>query len=215
MSHRSTHQLNTKHYKVNNIQSKTKIVEENFQVKFIEEEINKNKSKMSLLPYVFENCIPSRSNFGLGLYHPSEFWITPAERSLIRSLSKIPDFDGVEQKSHIGKDGFQVNLDVQHFQPNEISVKTVDNSVIVEAKHEERQDEHGYIKREFTRRYDLPKGFKAQDIVSSLSSDGILTVKAPPATQSIEGNTRQIQIQQTGPARLNVSKNEEKEIKKN
>jgi len=169
---------------------------------------------MSLLPYVFENILPSH-NFGWGLHRPSEFWITPAERSLIRTLSKIPDFDGVEQKSHIGKDGFQVNLDVRHFQPNEISVKTVNDSIVVEAKHEEKQDEYGYIKREFTRRYDLPRGFKTEDIVSSLSSDGILTIKAPPAAQSIEGNTREIQIQQTGPARLNVNKNEEKVIKEN
>jgi len=110
----------------------------------------------------------------------------------------------VVPKSSIGKDGFQVCMDVQQFAPNEISVKTVDNSIVVEAKHEERQDEHGYISREFKRRYTLPKGFNINDVATQLSSDGILTIKAPPKAKALgDGNVRVLQIQQTGPARLN------------
>ena len=52
---------------------------------------------------------------------------------------------------------FKVNLDVAHFKPEEIQVKTVDNKVVISAKHEERQDEHGFIMREFKRSYMLPK----------------------------------------------------------
>lgn len=105
-----------------------------------------------------------------------------------------------------GKDGFQVCMDVQQFQPNEITVKTVDNSVVIEGKHEERQDEHGYISRQFTRRYTLPKGYDANNISSELSSDGVLTIKAPPP-KSLESNERQIAITHTGPARLNIKEN--------
>ncbi|KAJ8963110.1 hypothetical protein NQ318_018575 [Aromia moschata] len=50
----------------------------------------------------------------------------------------------------------QVILDVQQFAPNEIVVKTNGNSIIVEGKHEEKQDEHGFISRHFVRRYVLP-----------------------------------------------------------
>lgn len=109
-------------------------------------------------------------------------------------------------KSDAKKDEFEMHLDVQQFQPNEISVKTVNNSVIVEAKHEEKQDGDGYISRQFARRFVLPDRYRAEDVVSSLSSDGILTVKAslPPA---IEGNTRSIEIQHTGPARRNCKAN--------
>lgn len=109
---------------------------------------------------------------------------------------------------------FLLITDVQHFAPNEISVKTVDNTIIVEAKHEERPDEHGFISRQFKRRYDLPKGFNAHDVVSNLSSDGVLTIKAPPATPSIEGNVRHVQIQQTGPAAINVGNKEKDSGKK-
>lgn len=105
------------------------------------------------------------------------------------------------------KDTFQVCMDVKDFAPNEISVKTVDNSIVVEGKHEERQDEHGYISRQFTRRYVLPDGYEAKDVVSQLSSDGLLTLKAPPVAKTPKGgNVRVVQIQQTGPADRTVDK---------
>lgn len=169
---------------------------------------------MSLLPYVLASLIPATP---YGVY-PGDTWITPAERSLMRSLSEfnkiwrspLSDLGEFNTESLVGKDGFQVSLDVQHFAPNEISVKTVDNSILVDAKHEERKDEHGFISREVHRRYVLPSGFKAEDVVSTISSDGILTIKAPPVEQAVEGSkVREIQIQQTGPARLSVKNNEE------
>lgn len=52
---------------------------------------------------------------------------------------------------------FRVSLDVQHFKPEEINIKTKSNRIVINGKHEERPDEHGYIMREFTRQYILPK----------------------------------------------------------
>uniref|UniRef100_A0A182JMA0 Uncharacterized protein n=1 Tax=Anopheles atroparvus TaxID=41427 RepID=A0A182JMA0_ANOAO len=77
----------------------------------------------------------------------------------------------------------QINLDVQQFTPHEITVKTVNNSVVVEGKHDERQDEHGYISRHFVRRYVLPDDHDPKDVLSSLSSDGVLTIVAPKKVQ--------------------------------
>ncbi|XP_013117155.1 heat shock protein 27 [Stomoxys calcitrans] len=104
----------------------------------------------------------------------------------------------------VGKDGFQVCMDVSQFKPSELTVKTVDNVVIVEGKHEEREDEHGMIQRHFIRKYTLPKDYDPNEVHSTISSDGVLTVKAaPPPSKSIQ-NERVVQIQQTGPAHLNV-----------
>jgi crystallin alpha B len=72
-----------------------------------------------------------------------------------------------------------VNLDVQQFKPDELTVKTINNFVVVEGKHEERQDEHGLISRQIQRRYKLPDDIEADTIVSQLSSDGVLTIIAP------------------------------------
>lgn len=48
---------------------------------------------------------------------------------------------------NMAKDKFEVLLDVQQFRPDEICVKTSDKFIIVEGKHEEKQDEHGYVSR--------------------------------------------------------------------
>lgn len=166
---------------------------------------------MSLLPYILDELLlPTQATI-----QPTIYWLSGSEcprakdpSCCLRSAQKkLTEF---EKQAHIGKDGFQVCLDVRQFQPNEVSVKTVDNSVVVEANHEERQDSHGYIARRFTRRYELPQGYKAEDVVSTISSDGILQVKCPKPQAITEGNVRHVQIQQTGPARLNVANKDEK-----
>lgn len=105
-----------------------------------------------------------------------------------------------------GKEGFQVCVDVHQFAPNEITVKTVDRAVIVEAQHEEKEDALGYISRHFRRRYMLPEEYHIQDVVAMLSSDGVLTVKAPPpgSDTGARSNEKEVHIHHTGPAYLNV-----------
>ncbi|XP_022837106.1 protein lethal(2)essential for life-like [Spodoptera litura] len=106
------------------------------------------------------------------------------------------------------KDKFQVNLDVQHFSPEEISVKTADGYVVIEAKHEEKEDEHGYVSRQFVRRYALPEGTKSEEVISELSSDGILTVSAPRKVEPVKGE-RVVPITQTGPVRREAKESNE------
>lgn len=128
------------------------------------------------------------------------------ERTLSRRAQQ-----GESRMSPVGKDGLQVCMDVAQFKPSELSVKVVDNSIIIEGKHEEREDEHGYISRHFVRRYTLPKDYDADRVISTLSSDGVLTVSAPKP-QDEKSNERVVQIQQTGPAHLNVKHNTEEKI---
>lgn len=171
---------------------------------------------MSLVPYLFDldpweyrgRRWSDWDHFGLG--------ITPYEiQSLVefprRIMSQLERATGDLSPAQIGKDGFQACIDVKQFKPNEITVKTVNNDIVVEGKHEERQDEHGYISRQFTRRYRLPKGYDPAKVVSTLSSDGVLTLKAPPPKEAIENNERVVQIQQTGPAHVNVKENPKEE----
>ncbi|XP_041353344.1 alpha-crystallin A chain-like [Gigantopelta aegis] len=87
-----------------------------------------------------------------------------------------PNQTGTDEETT--NDEFCVQLDLQHFGPDDIHVKTVDNRLVIHAKHEEKEDEHGYICREFTRLYDLPKDVDPQDVTSTLSRNGVLTIKA-------------------------------------
>lgn len=77
------------------------------------------------------------------------------------------------------KDRFLINLDVKHFTPEELSVKINGDFIEIRAKHEDRQDDHGFVSREFLRKYRFPAGVDPTSVTSSLSSDGVLTVTAP------------------------------------
>ncbi|KAF5278942.1 hypothetical protein FQR65_LT15466 [Abscondita terminalis] len=85
------------------------------------------------------------------------------------------------------KDMFQIKLDVQHFSPEEIVVKIVnEKSIVVDAKHESN-DEKGSVSRLLVRQFNLPEGHDLTKVETKLSRNGILTITAPnksrPAVQ--------------------------------
>lgn len=93
-------------------------------------------------------------------------------------------------------DKFRVIVDVQQFNPEEITVKTDDKCITVEGKHEERKDQHGYVSRQFVRRYVLPQGYDIGHVRPSLSSDGVLTITAPKLALPAPGE-RIVEIERT------------------
>lgn len=101
------------------------------------------------------------------------------------------------------KDKFKVILDVQHFKPNEISVRVNDREIIIEGKHEERQDDHGFISRQFIRRYILPKECPPDTVISSLSSDGVLTIMANKIMTKVVNDEKIVPIKICGPCPRN------------
>lgn len=133
----------------------------------------------------------------LRCYRDADDYLNP--RTFENSTTKIP----------VNKDYFEVCIDVQHFKPEEISVKAEKNFVVVEAKHEEKQDEHGFVTRQFTRKYNLPAGYKGEDVISSLSSDGILSIKCSNPVVKESEDPRPVPIQQTGQPSLSSHKSTE------
>jgi len=169
---------------------------------------------MSLLPlFTNENwdyMRPSRvldQHFGLGLDHTNLFAplnvhpfnsINRSQPSYYRPWWFSAASGDVGSTIAASKEKYQVTLDVQHFAPEEITVKvTGGNRITVEGKHEEKQDDHGFISRHFVRRYVLPDGHDIKNVVSNLSSDGVLSITAPRVDKSIDEH-RTIPIQQTG-----------------
>lgn len=179
---------------------------------------------MSLLPYVFGYDLPRNrasrlldQSFGLTLT-PEDLLTVTASPLLSRDyfrpwrqLANVAQEIGSSIKAD--KDKFQVNLDIQHFAPEEISVKTADGFIVVEGKHEEKQDEHGFISRQFVRRYALPEGCNPDTVESRLSSDGVLTITAPRQAPALK-NERSVPIKQTGPVRKEIKDGNETEEKK-
>jgi HSP20 family molecular chaperone IbpA len=72
----------------------------------------------------------------------------------------------------------KVTLNLKNFKPNEISVKLVDQSLVVCAEHEEKPDESGYIFRRIKRRYYLPPNVDFDNLKATRSDDGTLVICA-------------------------------------
>lgn len=91
--------------------------------------------------------------------------------------------------------GFTALVDVNNFEPNEISVKTLNHEIIVECKHESRDDGHGSVERHFVRKFSLPNEYDMSSVKSTLTKDGILTLQAPKP--HIQGEEKHIEIHQS------------------
>ncbi|CAL8103093.1 unnamed protein product [Orchesella dallaii] len=119
------------------------------------------------------------------------------------------------QRAEQKKDKFEVKLDVQQFAPEELDVKMAKNCLVVEGKHEEKQDEHGFISRHFVRRYQLPEDVKAETITCNLSSDGFLCLSAPRMIEQKPTAERTVPINFTGKPAVTQEKEQQKEVQKN
>jgi len=72
----------------------------------------------------------------------------------------------------------RLRFDVSQYKPEEVTVKTVDNRLLVHAKHEEKSSSKT-VYREYNQEFMLPRGTNPELISSTLSTDGVLTVEAP------------------------------------
>ncbi|KAK2879620.1 hypothetical protein Q8A73_023432 [Channa argus] len=111
-------------------------------------------------------------------------WSFPWIRPLSTRWFNWPDNGYNEMRME--KDRFVIYVDVKHFSPDELSVNVSDEFITIHAKHEDRQDDHGFVSREFLRKYRLPAGISAADVTSTLSYDGVLTITAPRSSPGLE-----------------------------
>uniref|UniRef100_A0A8D2ZIR9 SHSP domain-containing protein n=1 Tax=Scophthalmus maximus TaxID=52904 RepID=A0A8D2ZIR9_SCOMX len=93
-----------------------------------------------------------------------------------------------------GQDSWKINLDVNHFSPEDITITTKEGYLQISGNHEERQDRHGSVSRCFNRKYKLPQGVDLQHIRSSLSGDGVLSVEAPVPGTSVSEPANELVI---------------------
>jgi len=73
---------------------------------------------------------------------------------------------------------FQVKLEVAEYQPDELVVKITDNWISIEGKHEIKE-ENKFSSRQFSKKFTIPTGVEPENITSTLSNAGVLTISAP------------------------------------
>merc|ERR1712221_30561 len=105
--------------------------------------------------------------------------MTNDNRSLMRQDSKSRWDNGVIRVKEDEKK-MEVSLDTSQYRPDELKVSVDKGVVTVEGKHEEKaEDGSKMVSRMFSRKYTLPANARAEDVVSNLSSDGVLVITAP------------------------------------
>ncbi|XP_062700268.1 heat shock protein 30C isoform X2 [Aedes albopictus] len=114
----------------------------------------------------------------------SQFTSTTGREPIQETVEQVEDGDNKVLK---------LRFDVSQYAPEEIVVKTVDNKLLVHAKHEEKSDTKS-VYREYNREFLLPKGCNPEMIKSSLSKDGVLTVDAPLPPQALTAGETMIPI---------------------
>merc|ERR1719400_419524 len=84
--------------------------------------------------------------------------------------------------SHVEYDdkNYKIIVNVEKYKPEELFIRTVDNTVIVEAKHEEKtSDGRSCSTQSFSQSFTLPAGVDPDTVKSGLSKQGVLTISAP------------------------------------
>lgn len=152
---------------------------------------------MSLIPMVFRSLRPSSwMEQHLRMMRQMENIFASPSLPINQRMMQVEWKDPwYVSEQNDGKNPFTIKLDVKNFAPKEITVKTVDENIIIEGKHEEQCKEKGTIMRHFVKTFNLPMGCEAEDVVSSLSKDGILTITAPNKIVPEVSNERKVPIE--------------------
>ena len=124
-----------------------------------------------------------------------------------RNFMRLPSLFNEEPSKDLFKDeqqisvkndekNFLVSLDTSAYRPDEIRINVDQNNMLtVEAKHEEKSDDGSkHVSRQFTRKYTLPQNCRADNVLSNLSSDGVLMITAP---KLVLEEKRSVPIQQS------------------
>ncbi|GMT32944.1 hypothetical protein PFISCL1PPCAC_24241, partial [Pristionchus fissidentatus] len=105
--------------------------------------------------------------------------------------------EGIDVHSNIVNDRsrFAVDIDCYQFRPEEIQVKTLDDTLMIEGRHEDVRDRDNFTKMYFVRKYQLPHDVDPAEIGSSIDGRGRLTVEARKKASAISGRERVIPIE--------------------
>merc|ERR1712106_781228 len=94
-------------------------------------------------------------------------------------FSADPTVDAVSTVE-VENDTYKILVNVQNYKPEELVIKTINNTVKVEAKHDEKASNgHSYSTQRFNQSFTLPPGVDPECVSSALSKQGVLTISAP------------------------------------
>merc|ERR1712222_66055 len=98
------------------------------------------------------------------------------DKSIFASNSEQNGISRVEYDDN----NYKILVNVDKYNPEELVIKTIENTVVVEAKHQEKtSDGRSFSTQSFSQSFTLPQGVDPEAVKSSLSQSGVLTISAP------------------------------------
>merc|ERR1712123_200553 len=87
----------------------------------------------------------------------------------------------------VNNDKFQVQLELPGFSPEDFTLKTKDDVILLEAVHETKNEDGSTQTRNFSKEIKMPAGVQSEQLGSTYSGQGILTITAPRVIDAPEG----------------------------
>merc|ERR1712088_1191098 len=138
----------------------------------------------------FEDSLKQMESMMSGL---SSDWTDPSSNRHFNSVMDHGDNCVIRHDEDETK--MEVQLDTVGYKPDELKVEVEGGVVRVEGRHQEKS-ESGLVmvSRQFARQYALPQGAKPEEVVSSLSKDGVLAIHVPKQAPKKLSATRAVPI---------------------
>jgi len=117
-------------------------------------------------------------------------WMLPSLNTPLKQMDLFQTKDSELIRSKEDDRKMEVSLDTAQYRPDELKICVENGVVCVEGRHEEKaEDGSKMVSRSFSRKYTLPQGARPEDVVSNLSSDGVLVITAPKTKPAITSVT--------------------------
>merc|ERR1712211_205880 len=114
-------------------------------------------------------------------------WMLPSLSSGFGDMNLFKEKDSEVIRVKDDDKKMEISLDTSQYRPDELNVSVANGAITVEGKHEEKaEDGSKMVSRQFFRKYTLPAVAKPEEVVSNLSSDGVLVVTANKTNPAID-----------------------------
>jgi HSP20 family molecular chaperone IbpA len=113
-------------------------------------------------------------------------WMLPSISAPLKQMDLFSSKDSELIRTKEDEKKMEVSLDTAQYRPDELKITVEGGVVSVEGRHEEKaEDGTKMVSRSFSRKYTLPADARPEDVVSNLSSDGVLVITAPKKAAAI------------------------------
>merc|ERR1719400_2009815 len=138
----------------------------------------------------FEESLKQMESMMSGL---STDWTNPSSNRHFNSVMDHGDNCVIRHDEDETK--MEVQLDTVGYKPDELKVEVEGGVVRVEGRHQEKSESgQVMVSRQFARQYALPQGARPEEVVSSLSKDGVLAIHVPKQAPKKLASSRAVPI---------------------